>query len=68
MVFFKNFEQTLTKNNDELAIFLNIIEEAIQEWAEGVDRLQKPFHLVIQASEDLVGKLSNHLKATVTVV
>lgn len=67
VVFFKNFEQTLTKNNDELAIFLNIIEEAIQEWAEGVDRLQKPFHLVIQANEDLGGKLSNHLKATVTV-
>lgn len=66
VLFLKNFEDTLTQDIDELDIFLEIIEEAIKEWTLGVDygieRLPKPFHLVIHANKNIAVELGNKLR------
>ena len=66
VLFFKNFEETLTQDIDELEIFLEIIEEAIKDWTLGVDygieRLPKSFHFVIHANGDIAAELSSKLR------
>lgn len=66
VLFFKNFEETLTEDLDELDIFLEIIEEAIKEWTLGVDhgieRPPRPFHFVIQANKNIIVQLSSKLE------
>ena len=66
VLFFKNFEETLTQDIDELDVFLEIIEEAIKEWTLGVDydidRLPKPFHFIIQANKNIIVQLSSKLE------
>ena len=66
VLFFKNFEETLTEDLDELNIFLEIIEDAIKDWSLGVDydieRLPKPFHFVIHANKNIEVELSSKLR------
>ena len=66
VLFFKNFEELLTLDRDELDTFLEIIEEAIKEWTLGVDygieRLPQPFHFVIHANKNIEIELSSKLQ------
>lgn len=66
VLFFENFEEILTQDINELDIFIEIIEKAIKEWTLGVDyginRLPKPFHLVIQANKNIAVELSSKIR------
>ena len=66
MLFFKNFEETLTQDIDKLDVSLEIIENVIKEWNAGVDydidRPPKPFHFVIQANKNIAVELSRKLQ------